>query len=106
MKVLLFKQSIALFCLLLTGGCSSENFSIVRETKDSFTIPPTKCDKDNAAVDYCSEYNATPKNGKPCECVCDDKEATFSVYKQSWSCLKNEEARTIFGERCCHSYIL
>ena len=103
MKILLFAKSIALFCLLLTEVCSSENFLIVREkSQDSFTIPPMKCDKDNDAFDYCSEYNATAAKGKRCECVCRDKQATFSVYKQSWSCLKNEDTRTIFGKLCFH----
>ncbi|XP_020631697.1 uncharacterized protein LOC110068630 isoform X2 [Orbicella faveolata] len=98
MKILLLKQSIALFCLLLTEVCSSENFQIVRGTPwDSFTIPPTKCDEDNNAFDYCGEYNATAANGKRCECVCRDKQATFSVYKQSWSCLRDEDTRTHFG---------
>ena len=103
MKILLFTRSIALFCLLLTEVCSSENFLIVREkSQDSFTIPPTKCDNSNDAFDYCSEYNATAAKGKRCECVCRDKQATFSVYKQSWSCLKNEDTRTIFGKLCFH----
>jgi len=108
MKILRSKQSIALFCLLLTEVCSSENFQIVRKGKprDSFTIPPTKCDKNNESLDYCGEYNATAVNGNPCECVCRENQATFSVYKQSWSCLKNEEARMMFGKLFCHSYCI
>ena len=105
MKILLFKKPIALFCLLLTEVCSSENFLIDRGTsKDFFSIPSTNCDKDNDAFDYCSEYNATSVRGEPCKCVCDDKRATFSFHKQSWSCLKNEDTRTFFGELCYLSY--
>jgi len=98
MKILVFKKPIALFCLLLTEVCSSEDFLIDRGTsKDFFSIPPTNCDKDNDVYDYCSEYNATSVRGDPCKCECNDQQATFSYHKQSWSCLKNEDTRTFFG---------
>ena len=107
-KILLSKQSIALFCLLLIEVCSSENFQIVRTGKegDSFTIPPTKCDENNDTFDYCGEYNATRVGRKRCECVCHKRQATFSVHRQSWSCLKNEDARMMFGKFFCHSYCI
>lgn len=106
MKILLFTKSVALFCLLLTEVRSWENFKIVRETspRDTFTIPPSKCDKNNDTFDYCSEYNAAAVKGQRCQCGCHDKYATFSFYKQSWSCLKNEDARTFFGKLSYHSY--
>lgn len=106
MKILLFTKSVALFCLLLTEVRSSENFKIVRETspRDTFTIPPSKCDRNNDTFNYCSEYNAAAVKGQRCQCGCHDKYATFSFYKQSWSCLKNEDARTFFGKLSYHSY--
>ncbi|KAL9959609.1 hypothetical protein ACROYT_G032944 [Oculina patagonica] len=99
MKTLLFKKSVALVCLLLVDFCSSaEEFKVFRYTqssKDSFLIPLSKCINDT--VDYCSEYNAAKDTGRGCFCDCDDKHATFSFHKKSWSCLRNEDARTFFG---------
>ena len=77
------------------GFCSSDRLTIDRTgPKDHFTIPLAKCDKNN---DVCSrEYNALKYDH--CDCVCGDHDATFSFYKQSWSCLGNKDTRRIFGK--------
>ncbi len=104
MKTLLFRKSIALVCLLLFDFCSSaaEEFKIFRyrqPSKESFFIPLSKCNNDT--VDYCGEFNAAKDIGRGCFCDCDDKHATFSFYKKSWSCLRNEDVRTFFGKFLC-----
>lgn len=103
MEILHLKKSIALVCLLLAGFCSSEEFEIFRYFQPSkdFFIPLSKCNRNNHTFDYCGEYNATPVNGRECFCDCDERKATFSFYKQSWSCLKNEVVRTSFGKFLC-----
>lgn len=93
MDILLVEKFIVLVCFLLIGFCSSEEFKIVRDTKDSFTIPPSKCDKNH---DYCGGYNAVKGKGRGCHCVCDDKNATFSFHQRS--CLTNEDARKSLGK--------
>ena len=101
MKISLVKKSLALACLLLVDFCSSEEFSIFRykTNPDSFFIPLSKCyTKNNDTLDYCAEYNAVKVQGRNCFCDCDHKHATFSYQKPSWSCLRNEDARALFGK--------
>lgn len=76
-----------------TEFCLSEQFEIeLKRLEDVFKIPSSKCDK---KIDYCSEYNAFKKGN--CRCYCGERNATFSFYKNSWTCLGNEAARRNLG---------
>ena len=77
-----------------TEFCLSEQFEIeLKRLEDVFKIPSSKCDK---KIDYCSEYNAFKKGN--CRCYCGERNATFSFYKNSWTCLGNEAARRNLGK--------
>lgn len=97
---MLSKKIIVAVCLLTwTEVCSSQNFKINRRNsrdKDFFTIPSSVCDPRNNNVDLCTTYNAQ-KDKKNCDCFCSDHSATFTFRNQSWSCLKNINARSLFG---------
>lgn len=93
----LFEGIFIAVCLLIwTEICSSQSFQIKREASgDYFTIPSSKCGKNDCST----LYNA--KNLKQgttdCECVC---HSTFSFHKElNWTCIKNaKKTRNLFGK--------
>lgn len=82
---------IAVCLLTWTEICSSQRFQINRKaSEDYFTIPSSKCGKNDCRVLYKAR-----KDSKNCKCVCD---STFSFYKElNWTCIGNAKARKLFG---------
>lgn len=83
---------IAVCLLTWTEICSSQRFQINRKaSEDYFTIPSSKCGKNDCRVLYKAR-----KDSKNCKCVCD---STFSFYKElNWICIGNAKARKLFGK--------
>lgn len=99
-KILVAVELLVLVCLfsLESASCSTKGFQITRDSRDSFKIPPSKCDSTNQSFDYCAEYNAKKDREKtPCDCVCDASSSTFEFRNNAWSCQKNNETRASFG---------
>lgn len=100
-KILVAVELLVLVCLfsLESASCSTKGFQITRDSRDSFKIPPSKCDSTNQSFDYCAEYNAKKDRAKktPCDCVCDASSSTFEFRNNAWSCQKNNETRASFG---------
>lgn len=100
-KILVAVELLVLVCLfsLESASCSTKGFQITRDSRDSFKIPPSKCDSTNQSFDYCAEYNAKKDREKktPCDCVCDASSSTFEFRNNAWSCQKNSETRASFG---------
>lgn len=99
-KILVAVELLVLVCLfsLESASCSTKGFQITRDSRDSFKIPPSKCDSTNQSFDYCAEYNAKKDREKtPCDCVCDASSSTFEFRNNAWSCRKNNETRASFG---------
>ena len=82
---------IAVCLLIWTEICSSQRFQINRRLSlDYFTIPSSKCDRNDCSALY------KAKKVKNCECVCD---STFSFHKEmNWTCIGNAKARNLFGK--------
>lgn len=100
-KILVAVELLVLVCLfsLESASCSTKGFQITRDSRDSFKIPPSKCDSTNQSFDYCAEYNAKKDREKtPCDCVCDASSSTFEFRNNAWSCQKNNETRASFGQ--------
>lgn len=70
--------------------------------KDSFEIPPSKCDPLTASIaDECELLGAdAPASDMPkCCCPCPDGRPTFAFLENQWACLDNQFIRVLQGTK-------
>lgn len=68
--------------------------------KDSFKIPPSKCDPvANTTGDECEPFRADPpsSNIPKCCCPCPGGGPTFAFLNNSWACFDNGNIRDLQG---------
>jgi len=73
----------------------------VRNGKDSFTIPRSKCDPLTASTgDECELFRADPPRNLPgCCCACPSGRPTFAFLKNQSACFDNREIRVLQGTK-------
>lgn len=70
--------------------------------KDSFEIPPSKCNTLTASIaDECELLRAeVPASEMPkCRCSCPGGRPTFAFLKNQWACLDNQFIRVLQGTK-------
>ena len=70
--------------------------------KDSFQIPPSKCNPLTVSTgDECEPFRADlpTRNLSKCSCPCPGGRPTFSFLKNHWACFDNAEIRVLQGTR-------
>lgn len=73
---------------------------LVWNGKDSFKIPPSKCDSlTNTTGDECEPFQGDPpaRNLPNCCCPCPGGRATFAFLNNRWACFDNGNIRDLQG---------